>query len=62
MELATVTCPSCFENFEVAVPPPAELPTELDYDCEICCRPMLIAVSESESGDGVWAEAHGLGD
>ena len=60
MELATVTCPSCFETFEVAVPPPAELPAELDYDCEVCCRPMLITVRES--GGEIWAEARGLGD
>jgi len=33
----TVTCPSCFEQFEVAAPPSEELPTEFDYDCEVCC-------------------------
>jgi hypothetical protein len=53
-----VTCPSCFESFEVAVPPLTELPAELDYDCEICCRPMIIAISGDASG--VWAEAHSL--
>jgi len=60
MELATVTCPSCFENFGVAAPAADELPAELDYDCEVCCRPMVIAVSE-EAGE-VWAEARGLDD
>ena len=60
MELAAVTCPSCFEVFEVAVPPPSELPAELDYDCEICCRPMSIAVAV-EAGQ-VFAEARGLND
>ena len=44
--IAEVQCPSCFEVFSVAVPPGAECPVELDYDCEICCRPMMIAVDE----------------
>jgi len=56
MDLAEVTCPTCFEVFEVAVPYPDEMPTEVDYDCEVCCRPMLIVFSE----DGVWAK--GLGE
>jgi hypothetical protein len=51
----TVTCPACGESFEVAAPPPGELPAELDYDCEICCRPMVIVVNGDENG--VWAEA-----
>jgi len=52
MEFAEVTCPTCFEVFEVAVPPPDELPTEFDYDCEVCCRPMLIVCA----GDDVHAK------
>jgi len=57
IETAPVTCPTCFEVFEVAVPHPDELPTEFDYDCEVCCRPMLVCVDE----DGC-AEARGLAD
>jgi hypothetical protein len=56
----TVTCPSCFQQFEVAAPPPEELPAELDYDCEICCRPMAIFIEE-EDGE-VRAEAHGTSE
>ncbi len=37
-----VRCPTCFESFTVNGPGPSEVPTEWDYDCEICCRPMLI--------------------
>jgi len=40
-----VTCPSCFEVFSVTAPAPSETPTEWDYDCEVCCRPMLIRFS-----------------
>lgn len=37
-----VTCPTCFESFIVHGPALTEVPTEWDYDCEICCRPMII--------------------
>lgn len=57
METAVVQCPTCFETFEVVMPSPDELPTEYDYDCEICCRPMVIIFDE-EGG----AFARGLGE
>ncbi|MEM7697762.1 MAG: CPXCG motif-containing cysteine-rich protein [Verrucomicrobiota bacterium] len=41
-ELTAVTCPTCFEVFEVPTPPAPETPCEIDYDCEVCCRPMVI--------------------
>jgi phage FluMu protein Com len=56
MEFAEVTCPTCFEVFEVAMPHPDETPTEVDYDCEVCCRPMVIVFT----GDD--AHARGLAD
>lgn len=55
-----VTCPACFEEFEVAPPALSETPAEWDYDCEVCCRPMVIRF-ESEDGE-IFAEARGLGD
>lgn len=58
--LLQVTCPSCCEIFEVATPAPDEVPCEVDYDCEICCRPMVIRF---DVWDGeVTAEASGLGE
>lgn len=56
METVQVQCPSCFEFFEVVVPPPEEQPCELDYDCEICCHPMVLRFSAD------LAEAHGLAE
>jgi Cysteine-rich CPXCG len=56
----TVTCPSCFGHFEVAVPPPEERPVELDYDCEICCRPMVILIEGDD--DDIHADARGIND
>lgn len=44
--MSEVICPSCFETFQVAVPPLAECPAVLDYDCEVCCRPLLLLVDE----------------
>ena len=56
MDFAEVTCPTCYEVFEVAVPHPDEMPAEVDYDCEVCCRSMTILFA----GDDVYAR--GLGD
>jgi len=57
---ATVTCPSCFQQFQIAAPPLNELPAELDYDCEVCCRPMVISI-EDHDGE-IHAEASGIDD
>lgn len=56
METVPVQCPTCFEWFEVARPPDEELPAEWDYDCEVCCRPMVIVFDR----DGAFAKS--LGD
>ncbi|MDA3874610.1 MAG: CPXCG motif-containing cysteine-rich protein [Kiritimatiellae bacterium] len=50
----TVTCPGCFESFTLTGPSPQETPTEWDYDCEVCCRPMTIRFHLD--GDTVVAE------
>jgi len=56
-----VTCPSCFETFEVPLPHPSETPCQVDYDCEVCCRPMLVSFEADEDGE-VSAWAIGLAD
>jgi hypothetical protein len=61
MDTCPVTCPSCFEVFEIAAPPLSELPCEIDYDCEVCCRPMFVAFEDDGDG-GVSAWARGLGE
>lgn len=60
MEMYPVTCPTCFEIFDVPLPPPEETPGEVDYDCEVCCRPMLIVFTEE--GGEVVADARGIHD
>ena len=60
VDLLSVTCPSCHQVFDVAAPSIEEIPCDVDYDCEICCRPLRIRFDEYE-GD-VEAEAYGLGE
>ena len=43
MEMVEICCPTCGEQFSVAEPPGGELPCRVDYDCEVCCRPMVVA-------------------
>jgi hypothetical protein len=58
MSTYPVTCPTCFEEFEVPLPPAGETPAEVDYDCEICCRPMIV-VYEVDDNE-VYASARGI--
>lgn len=51
--LSEVQCPSCGEHFSVPVPPRTECPAQLDYDCEVCCRPMVILVDEEGAARAV---------
>ena len=70
MNVAPVICPTCFEEFFVPVPAASETPCEVDYDCEVCCRPMVITFEaddfesdEEESGElEVFASARGFQD
>lgn len=57
MDTFPITCPTCFEQFEIPIPPEQEMPTEYDYDCEVCCRPMLIILNSSDD-----IHAQGLAD
>ena len=58
IETLSVICPTCFETFEIAAPSRGEVPAELDYDCEVCCRPMVISVWVVD--DELGAEARGI--
>lgn len=64
MELCEVVCPSCFESFEVAAPDvgDASFPIEHDYDCAVCCRPMIIVFETLDDSNQVSAIARGLGE
>lgn len=60
MSIFPVICPTCFEEFTVPLPAPDETPCEVDYDCEVCCRPMIVVFDE-EDGE-VYASARGIHD
>lgn len=58
----SVTCPHCWQVFSIPGPAPSETPTQWDYDCEVCCRPMVIAFEPDPDDETVWAEAQSLED
>jgi hypothetical protein len=60
IDLVPVTCPSCFQVFDVAAPGFGEVPCDVDYDCEVCCRPLRIYFEEMDGE--VVGQAYGLGD
>ena len=60
METQGVTCPTCFEEFEVVVPTAAEASSAMEYDCEVCCRPMIL--NFSVEADEVFVFAQGIHD
>jgi len=43
----TLGCPHCGESFDIAFDV-SEGSAEFTVDCEICCRPMLVAVRVNE--------------
>ena len=59
MHTTPVTCPSCFQEFEVPAPAFGEIPCDVDYDCEVCCRPLRIFFEEVDGE--VIGTAYGLG-
>jgi hypothetical protein len=60
MHTTPVTCPSCFQEFEVPSPSYNEVPCDVDYDCEVCCRPLRILFTEDDGE--VFGTAYGLGE
>ena len=56
--LVPITCPHCWQVFAIPGPAPSETPTTWDYDCEVCCRPMVIHFSAEE--DAVFGDARSL--
>ena len=59
-DLVPVTCPSCHQVFDVAAPAFGEVPCDVDYDCEVCCRPLRIWFEEVDGE--IEAQGYGLGD
>jgi transcription elongation factor Elf1 len=46
----SIECPHCGETFSIAFDV-SEGSAEFTIDCEVCCRPMTVAVRVSEDGE-----------
>ncbi|MDE0860448.1 MAG: CPXCG motif-containing cysteine-rich protein [Akkermansiaceae bacterium] len=44
-----IQCPTCHEWFEVSEVAPEDYGSRMDYDCEICCRPLILVVETDGS-------------
>jgi hypothetical protein len=47
---ATVTCPYCGEENEIAVDPGSGDSQEYIEDCQVCCRPWRVFVAYDDTG------------
>jgi hypothetical protein len=55
---ATVACPHCGEENEIALDPGSGDDQEYVEDCQVCCRPWTVHVSYgADGGASVWLEA-----
>lgn len=50
---ATVTCPYCAEEVEIALDPGSGSMQEYVEDCEICCQPWQVSVAYDDEGHAV---------
>lgn len=49
-ESVSIECPHCGETFSLALDA-SEGTAEFTIDCEVCCRPMTVAVRFNDEGD-----------
>ncbi|MGJ8695994.1 MAG: CPXCG motif-containing cysteine-rich protein [Verrucomicrobiaceae bacterium] len=41
-----IQCPTCHEWFSISEVAPEDYGSQMDYDCEVCCRPLILLVDE----------------
>ena len=46
----SISCPHCGESFSLAFDA-SEGSAEFTIDCEVCCRPMTVAVTVNDEGE-----------
>ena len=49
LDATVISCPYCGESIEILLEPGAEDQRYIE-DCQVCCRPIAIAVSVGEEG------------
>lgn len=47
-DVASVTCPYCFESMEIWLDPDSK--GSMVQDCEVCCNPWDVFISRDEDG------------
>ena len=50
LDEAHIECPYCGEVIDVLLDP-SEAGEQYTEDCQVCCRPIVFALSESNSGE-----------
>ena len=56
IQFETITCPYCWEAIEITLDLTVESQQHVE-DCSVCCRPIEVAVDESEDGELVASAA-----
>lgn len=49
-ESLDINCPHCGEAFSIPLDPGGGRAQEFVYDCEVCCRPILVSVTIDPDG------------
>jgi hypothetical protein len=51
VEFLSITCPTCWQTFEIDLPGHSSQEIEMVTDCEVCCRPMQVTISWPDPGE-----------
>jgi hypothetical protein len=55
---ATITCPYCGEEIDIALDPGSGISQQYVEDCQVCCQPWRVSVQYHDDGRAeVWATA-----
>lgn len=52
---AKIQCQFCNQTFTIRIDPSGGAEQHFEYDCEICCRPLIVHVSLGEDGVRAYA-------
>ncbi len=51
MDFLNITCPTCWQSFEIDLPGYSPQEIVMVTDCEICCRPMQVTIDWPSADD-----------
>ena len=61
MESVQITCPFCWQGFDIEAPSYQSQAVVFTTDCEVCCRPMVVTFTWDEEGDEPFVEVEAEG-